>query len=867
MADKTDDLIISISTDMATVRRSLKKLEADISTSTSGVVKKFEAMGKGIDNSITTAMQSRINDMVGIGTKASKEWTGALAQQGAELEKLRMRYNPIFAAVKQYQASVVGIQQAHRLGAISAEEMTSAIQRERKATLDSIAVIKQRNSAVSNMRSGPGSFQTANIAAQFQDIAVTSAMGMSPIQIALQQGTQLSAVFNEMGKGRDVIKGIGAAFASIVSPVSLVTIGVIAASAALVQYISSANSVKSIDEILEENRKKIDDVTAGYKEAKAAYEAYVQGRNVQASGDTRADLDTQIKSLTKDYEAAQQRIASYQETLKGFADRSLSVEIIGQSKALAELAKSAGTANTDMGRMSSSLKKMTAEGFAHDNLTAWAAELQKAIDGAVKIKSEIGGLQVAKSQITDVTEATARLDAAINSISSEKARQEVTALIEKAKSGEQSTKDLMTAFNKLSGQYPDLSAARDELTSLISKFAEAQIAAAGFANTTAKGDLGRKLPKPLSSGDFDRRTNGEDSLKKRLEDQAKALAPKKERKSSAERQAERDANAYRDLVKSAQDRIDQLKLEELLVGKTGVAAEAMRMKLELLQKAQDKGRTVTEAQRAEIDKLATAYGNAAQKVSAMQMAEELQFERAQMFRSPTEQRVASQLRNAGINPDSEYGQAIGNQIRLNEQLAIGRDRALDFAQGLTNDIMNSADAMDILRNSASRLAQMLIEMGTNSAINGLFANLGGGLFGGGFTPNTTMGNFLKGIPGFAGGTNSAPGGMAWVGENGPELVNLPRGAQVIPNDILGSIARGGISAPRVPSIPAAANPNGASGVHVTLGWSKDADGNIAPIIRDVSQQTFKQGITAYDRGGAVRTAQNLRQVNSRGLVK
>jgi tape measure domain-containing protein len=36
------------------------------------------------------------------------------------------------------------------------------------------------------------------------------------------------------------------------------------------------------------------------------------------------------------------------------------------------------------------------------------------------------------------------------------------------------------------------------------------------------------------------------------------------------------------------------------------------------------------------------------------------------------------------------------------------------------------------------------------------------------------------IPGFAAGTDSAPGGLAMVGEQGPELVNLPRGSQVIP---------------------------------------------------------------------------------------
>lgn len=50
------------------------------------------------------------------------------------------------------------------------------------------------------------------------------------------------------------------------------------------------------------------------------------------------------------------------------------------------------------------------------------------------------------------------------------------------------------------------------------------------------------------------------------------------------------------------------------------------------------------------------------------------------------------------------------------------------------------------------------------------------------------------IPGFANGTNNAPGGLAWVGERGKELVNLPRGSQVIPNHALpspGSIGASG----------------------------------------------------------------------------
>jgi hypothetical protein len=42
-----------------------------------------------------------------------------------------------------------------------------------------------------------------------------------------------------------------------------------------------------------------------------------------------------------------------------------------------------------------------------------------------------------------------------------------------------------------------------------------------------------------------------------------------------------------------------------------------------------------------------------------------------------------------------------------------------------------------------------------------------------------------GTPGYANGTNFAPGGLSLVGERGPELVNLPRGSQVIPGGRFG----------------------------------------------------------------------------------
>lgn len=80
----------------------------------------------------------------------------------------------------------------------------------------------------------PNRFNTANIAAQFQDIGVTAAMGMNPMLVALQQGTQLAAVLNSM---EQPVKGLADAFRQIINPVSMVSIGLTALAVALIQLV------------------------------------------------------------------------------------------------------------------------------------------------------------------------------------------------------------------------------------------------------------------------------------------------------------------------------------------------------------------------------------------------------------------------------------------------------------------------------------------------------------------------------------------------------------------------------------------------------------------------------------------------------
>lgn len=119
--------------------------------------------------------------------------------------------------------------------------------------------------------------QVGNIAAQFQDIGVTAAAGMNPLIIALQQGTQLSAILNQsVSQGVSPVKALGAAFSQILNPISLGTIAVIALGTAAIQYFSTlASEGQPSEEILKKQNDRIRDVADRWGEAVPALKAYV----------------------------------------------------------------------------------------------------------------------------------------------------------------------------------------------------------------------------------------------------------------------------------------------------------------------------------------------------------------------------------------------------------------------------------------------------------------------------------------------------------------------------------------------------------------------------------------------------------------
>ncbi|MFC3209197.1 phage tail length tape measure family protein [Aquamicrobium soli] len=120
--------------------------------------------------------------------------------------------------------------------------------------------------------------QTSNLAAQFNDIGVQLAGGTSPFQIALQQGTQINQALGSAGAGATV-KALGGAFLSLLNPVSLATIAIIAGGGYAAQYFLSVvrGSEKSA-ETLKQEAELIQKVAQEWGDALPEVKAYAEAR-------------------------------------------------------------------------------------------------------------------------------------------------------------------------------------------------------------------------------------------------------------------------------------------------------------------------------------------------------------------------------------------------------------------------------------------------------------------------------------------------------------------------------------------------------------------------------------------------------------
>jgi hypothetical protein len=157
--------------------------------------------------------------------------------------------------------------------------------------------VPQINNAGNAVKNTSG--YTANLASQLNDIGVQLAGGQSPFLIMIQQGTQISQLFQQTGGN---IKSFGSlltgAITSALNPFSLLTFAIIGLGGAAVQYFASVMSGgEDANKVIEEQAKLIQNVAKTWGDAVPALQAYV---DALASAKDAAELIKASEGLASD---------------------------------------------------------------------------------------------------------------------------------------------------------------------------------------------------------------------------------------------------------------------------------------------------------------------------------------------------------------------------------------------------------------------------------------------------------------------------------------------------------------------------------------------------------------------------------------
>lgn len=256
----------------------------------------------------------------------------------------------------------------------------------------------------------------------------------------------------------------------------------------------------------------------------------------------------------------------------------------------------------------------------------------------------------------------------------------------------------------------------------------------------------------------------------------------------------------------------------------GLGAAALaetKAQYQLLTAAQQAGIPITQKVQDQMQDLAQDAGLAADALEKAKIASTLSRSQQTAFFTPEDLAIANQLKGLyGDNIPAAMRSSEAAALRFNDTIkelgTLGQQVNSGFLVDFETQIRNGASAMQALQTAGlsalGKIADKLASMAADNLWSAAFGGSSGGsilsLLGLGATHGVNAvggtGLSLTATGGmYASGTDYAKGGLSLVGENGPELLNIPRGSQVIPNDVLRSGGMGGgVSAPVTISIDA-----------------------------------------------------------------
>ncbi|CDN93475.1 phage tail length tape measure family protein [Agrobacterium tumefaciens] len=699
---------------MADPLRISARIDIDPSKAQQGAAEGAKAV-----TSIGTAADQAAEQLEKLNRAAGEGLRMPLGGTGAELDRLRAKYNPLYAVIMNYKQAQLEIRSAHANGALSADEMTAALDRNRRSTLASIDAIKGRNKAISDTPANNNNqrFQTANLAYQAQDIVTTAAF-MPWQTVMFQQGPQVAGI---MGSMENKALGLRDALLSLVSPWSLISMAAVGATAFAIQYFTSAEEgAKSADEILKGHAETVRSLKERYGEAASGLREYV---NEGVSG-TLVDIRDRLQDARDFVTEAVTARSTYSPMITPFVKETDTAVVRQWRQAFIDLRESIRSGEPDILRFRDAMARIAGNNDVPEGLRELAKDMREFKDEAVvETARAIPGMV-----------------------------QQIELIGGKAQNQVAAVQDLNKALRELAGiAMPALSDADNALASYRRAVASAQgaedRASARAAYDAALTRISNQNPTVINSDGNQTNVPLPGTKPITLGDRDRA----------AERAASSTANAYRDLIKTADDRVAQMKLEAELAGQTGVAADALRFKLDLLQQSEEKGRSLSSKQVEAINSRVDAFKKYAEAAASAKLKADLLFEREQLGRSAIDQQIAGGLRSSGLPVDFNSYEA--GLLRTNLQLQYARDLAGDFTSTFFDGLRQGESVWDAFGNAGVKALQRIADTLMNDVLNSLFSvsNASSGSGGGFFT--SILGGITNLFGGGKGAFPSAPGGL------------------------------------------------------------------------------------------------------------
>lgn len=774
---------------------------------------------------------------------------------GQQLDALRARFNPIYAAIAQYKTAVMEAREAERLGAISSDEMTAAIGRQRQATLASIAAIKSRQTAANSNNprlSGP---QLQGLGYQANDVVTMAMMGAPLSQIAASQGGQILQTL-QMGEGGvsgslNAIKGsiTAAATATVgfLGTVGMIATGFgVAGAAALAFYVLTRDKAKSLDELVKQHEETIKSLGNAYGDVAAKSKDVFSAGNLNsfglASSNNINGLRLSIAQANRD--ALSQILIDRGSGASGnqFGPAQIvDSEFKPFEEAIEHLRKTTRDGKPDI----LGFRKMVEDKWAltpnDDAVTKSAGKLIEFTKDADEAAKKLLQLEIIKHRLFDdvgpngflLSRGTSNR-ADMGNLSAFETQQAIA-----QKRAQQSFDADVLGLNARSPQ-ERAAAARAAATATYNNdetpAARAQrIELAGkkalidseHQLTVAQQERMRSLDQTLASAQLDVSLVGKSTA------ETEALRFENERLAQVREEAARNgvqadqaeiasihakAVEYGKLIalQEARSRLageqDDLELQQAELRLVGAGALARQRAIDALKTEQyirKSGIPLYGQEAEELRKNTAARSANNEALAKAQLAQDLLFERQQMFRSETEQTVASTMKNAGLEYDPNS--MIAQQIRYNEQLKTTKAAWEDIFNTVNDGFDSVSDALfsggsigEALKKAGLQFAKTIFDMSLTNPLKNWMT-------GSNFNTIGDLGIFPGAWSGKGGGFGGVLGQML-----GAQKAVASMQVQAASVFINGSP----LGVPGLPGVPGAANDNGGF-----FGWLKSLFGS------------------------------------------